>query len=153
MSLLLPSTACAAAPPWGACGVNTDPNKIVVQYYASPRMFYTLRCGGPKYSHDPTTGYRHILWRHRTDFENLAAGTYQNWRDVADLAMRAITRDADHRRPATDGKICHSRLITLVNLRTNQVVRRQNIVMFTNQVGDIITTYPQTRRCDQMYSW
>lgn len=110
-----------ASTPWGACGNSTAEAKEVTRYYASPRFYYYLRCGNASY------GYRHILARHRADFEQLAAGTYQNWRDVADLAMDSISRDPDVAKPAGDGKGCLSRVIFLRNLRTNQVVRQQNI--------------------------
>ncbi|GEL19810.1 hypothetical protein PA7_36470 [Pseudonocardia asaccharolytica DSM 44247 = NBRC 16224] len=73
----------------------------------------------------------------------MAAGTYQNWRDVADLAMDAISRDPDKEVPAGGGKACLSRVIFLRNLRTNQVVR-QRIVRMIGAVdqNNIITAFP-----------
>ncbi len=56
----------------GCLGRSTPESKEVTKYYSSPRAYYYLRCGNADY------GYRHILARHRTDFEALAAGTYQN---------------------------------------------------------------------------
>lgn len=115
---------------------------MVTKYYASPRAYYYLRCGNADY------GYRHIVSRHRTDFERLAAGTYQNWRDVADLAMDSISTDPDAAKLAGAGKGCLSRVIFLRNLRTNQVVRPQIIRMFVRLSDNvIITTYPHGSQC------
>lgn len=91
-------TAHASAPPWGACGIDTAESKLVREF--NPRTYYTLRCGGPMYSDNPRYGYRHILRYHKTDFERMALGTGQNWRDVADLAMDTISRDPDSAKPA-----------------------------------------------------
>jgi hypothetical protein len=87
------------------------------------------------------------LWRHRADFERLAVGTYQNWRDIADLAMDSIARDPDSLKVVEDGKVCHSRLINMYNIRTNQLVRTQVVRMITNTARDIISVYPDARQC------
>ena len=107
-----------------------------------------LRCGGPRYDSNPTCGYRHILARHRGDFERLAIGTSQNWRDVADLAMNATAGDPDVAVPVGGGKACYSRVIFLRNLRTNQVVSQQVVRMIVViATNDIVTAYPATRQC------
>ncbi len=138
----------AAAAPWGACGLGTDESKLVAQYHVNARMNFFLRCGGPRYDSNPTWGFRHILARHREDFGRLAAGTHQNWRDVADLAMDSISRDPDAAKPAGDGKGCYSRLIYLRDLRTNHVVRTQIIRMYVViSSGAIITVYPHSVQC------
>jgi hypothetical protein len=99
-----------------------------------PRAYYYLRCG---------TGHRHILDRHRADFERLAFGTFQNWRDIADLAMDAISRDPDAATPAGAGKGCLSRVIFLTSLRTNQPVRQQVIRMIIRlRDNAIISAFP-----------
>ena len=67
-------TASAAAP-WGACGHGTDENKLVTQYLVNQRTYFYLRCGGPRWVSDPTSGYRHILAKHRGQFEGMAVGT------------------------------------------------------------------------------
>jgi hypothetical protein len=144
---IAPMTA-DAAPPWGACGVNADPAKLVREFLVKPGVSVFLRCGGPKYSRTPGDGYRHILWRHRGDFERIAGGTHQNWRDVADLSMEFIAKDPDVTMPTTRGTTCHSRAIFLVNLRTNQVVRQQIVRMIVvTGTGDIVTAYPTERHC------
>lgn len=139
------------APPWGACGVSTDEQKQVRTFAGSGRRVWVLRCGGPKYSGEPAWGYRHILWRHRGDFERMAAGTNQNWRDVADLAMDSIARDPDAWGDAGAGKSCRSRLIFLVDKDTGQVVRQQIVAQFSvfreADGSDIITAYPASRQC------
>ncbi|QFG20783.1 hypothetical protein [Actinomadura sp. WMMB 499] len=134
------------APPWGACGRNTDPQKLVRLFTKNRVVDFALRCGGPKYSSSPTWGYRHILWRHRGDFERMAAGTYQNWRDIADLAMSHNTSDPD-RYSHGGGKSCYSRVLYLRNIRTNQVVRKQIFKMIVSSSNNIITSYPAGTHC------
>ncbi|MFC5995056.1 hypothetical protein ACFQE5_12620 [Pseudonocardia hispaniensis] len=130
-----------ASTPWGACGNSTPESKEVAHYSASPRINYHLRCGNVKY------GYRHIVANHRADFENRAAGTYQNWRDVADLAMDAISRDPDKAVPRGGGKACLSRVIFLRNVRTNQVVRQRIVRMIVAvDHNNIITAFPHDRQ-------
>jgi hypothetical protein len=140
VALLAP--VAQASLPWGACGNSTAASKEVTKFYVNPRMYYYFRCG------DANFGYRHVVTRHRTDFENLAFGTYQNWRDVADLAMDSISRDPDSAQPSGDDKGCLSRVIFLKNRRTNQIVRQQIIRMIVNvRNNDIITLYPDSRQC------
>lgn len=146
--VLAPSSALAAAPPWGACGVNTAENKLVRQFYVNPRTYFNLRCGGPIRSSDPRYGYRHILRYHKTDFERMAVGTGQNWRDVADLAMDSISRDPDSAKPAGGGQGCYSRVLFFYNIRTNQLVRQQIFKMFVNiSTNNINTLFPATSQC------
>lgn len=145
VGLLVPA---AAAAPWGACGRGTDESKVVAQYAVNARMIFTFRCGGPRYSPTPTKGFRHILWKHREHFEEIAAGTEQNWRDVADLAMDVISRDPDVALPAQGGKECLSRVIFLRNLNTNQVVRQQIVRMLViTDSNEILTVYPSSQHC------
>lgn len=147
-SVTIAPTTAHAAPPWGACGVNTDPAKLVREFPVKLGTSFFLRCGGPRYSRTPGDGYRHILWRHRGDFERIAAGTYQNWRDVADLSMEFIARDPDVTVPTSRGTTCHSRVIFLINLRTNQVVHEQIVRMVVvPSTGNIVTAYPTNRHC------
>lgn len=87
-----------------------------------------------------------ILWRHRADFERMAAGTYQNWRDVADLAMSYNTSDPD-RFSYGGGKSCYSRLLYLRNIRTGQIVRQQIFKMIVSSQNNIITSYPTGTHC------
>jgi hypothetical protein len=137
-----PSAGYADAPPWGACGRSTPEDKLVRQYMVNPRLNFSLRCGNAQ------KGYRHIVSRHLADFQRMAAGTYTNWRDVADLAMESIARDPDVAVPAGGGTGCYSRVLFLRNLRTNQVVRQQVFTMIVIvSTGEIITAYPSADQC------
>jgi hypothetical protein len=137
-----PTAAYAQAPPWGACGNSTPNDKVVRTFPVNHRLNFQLRCG------TPNGGYRHLLDRHRGDFQQQAFGTGMNWRDVADLAMATIAADPDSAKPAGDGKGCYSRVLFLRNNRTNQVVRQQIFAMIVVvSTGDIITAYPTSRQC------
>ena len=136
------TSPAVAKTPWGACGRSTPESKVVTRFYATPRAYYTLRCGTPAY------GYRHILIRHRGDFERLAFRTGQNWRDIVELSAHAIASDPDKAKPRNDGKSCLSRVIFLKNLRTNQVVRQQIVRMIIrNSDNAIVSVYPDSRQC------
>lgn len=134
---------------WGACGVITSTSKVVRTYdgVAGIRRVY-LKCGGPKYSSRPDWGYRHILARHRGDFENMAAGTAQNWREVADISIGGALRDPQVRGGLVDGKRCFSRRIYLYNLRTGDQVRTRIVrVVFRASDNAIVTAYPSSKQC------
>lgn len=143
LAMTLSGTSSASAElPWGACGNSTEESKEATKYSVSGRQYYFLRCGNANY------GYRHIVTNHREDFEILAAGTFQNWRELADLTMDTISRDPDAAKPVRDGKACLSRVIFLKNIRTNQVVRQQIFRMIVVvATGDIVTVYPDSRQC------
>jgi len=147
VGVVQPPSASAAV--WGACGVVTSTSKIVRTYGGVPgiRRVY-LKCGGPKYSDEPSWGYRHVLRYHIHDFEAMSVGTYQNWRDVADLAMATTLADPTVRRPAVDGKRCFSRALKLYDLHTGRLVRTQIFrVVFRTSDAAIITVYPSSRHC------
>ncbi|GAA4904191.1 hypothetical protein EV188_102392 [Actinomycetospora succinea] len=146
LALGVTAAPASAAPPWGACGRSTPEDKIVRQFPAG----ITLRCGGPIGSSDPRHGYRHILARHRTDFENMAfgTGTFQNWRDVADLSIETIANDPDVTVPVGGNQLCMSRVIFLNDRRTGQLVRQQIVRMFINATTrDVNTLHPHQRHC------
>lgn len=147
-SLLLQAPPeAAAAPPWGACGRSTDENKVV-RVFPSPQGPLTLFCGGPIRSSTPEWGYRHILWAHMKDFDGASTGTFQNWRDIADLAMETIAADPDATYPARGDQTCRSRVLFLKDLRTNQVVRQGIFVMYTqNGTNRINTVFPRNYQC------
>lgn len=136
--------ALPSGPPWGACGRSTPEDKVVRQFPTG----ITLRCGGPLGAAEPRYGYRHILFRHKRDLERLAAGTFQNWRDVADLAMETIANDPDRSVPAPGNQICQSRVIFLNDLRTGQPVRQQVMVMYIDApTRNVNTLTPRTTQC------
>ncbi|EWC62100.1 hypothetical protein UO65_2614 [Actinokineospora spheciospongiae] len=81
----------------------------------------------------------------------MAAGTNQNWRDIADLSMDSIAKDPDAWGDAGGGKDCRSRLIYLINTSNGQVVRTQIVKQISVFKGantsDIITAYPASAQC------
>lgn len=142
-----PAAASPSAQVWGACGTMTTESKVV-RVFPSPQGPLTLRCGGPRWSDSPAWGYRHLLSRHVTDFDGAAAGTFQNWRDIADLAIETVAADPDTLVPARGDQTCRSRVLFLVNVQTNHVVRQQIFVMYTrNDSNDIVTVFPRDRQC------
>jgi hypothetical protein len=146
-SVMTPVRADAAV--WGACGVITSTSKIVRTFSGVPgiRKVY-LTCGGPKFSDEPSWGYRHILRYHRGQFEALSSPTQQNWRDLADLAMATTLGDPAVRGPVIDGKRCFSRALRLYDLRSGRLVRTQIFrVVFRTKDAAIITVYPSSRHC------
>jgi hypothetical protein len=147
--IMVPGEASAqantAAPPWGACGRSTPEDKVVRQFPGG----ITLRCGGPL-GEDPRFGYRHIVARHRTNFEDMAAGTgtFQNWRDVADFAIESIAIDPDTTAPAPGKQVCLSRVVFLHSLQTGQLVRQQIVVMYIDATTrDVRTVTPRDKQC------
>jgi hypothetical protein len=142
-----PAAAASTAQVWGACGTMTAEDKAV-RVFPSPQGPLTLRCGGPRWSDSPAWGYRHLLSRHVSDFGGSAAGTFQNWRDIADLAMETVAADPDALVPARGDQTCRSRVLFLVNVQTNQVARQQIFVMYTqNSSNNIVTVFPRHRQC------
>ena len=138
----------ASRPPWGACGLGTAEDKPVASYMVNRSTYATLRCGGPRWTAEPTSGYRHILARHRDDFERMTFGTGQNWRDIADLSMEAIASDPDVVLPVSGDKMCRSRVIFVRHLRTNQVAGQRIVKMIVaNGSNNIVTAYPASRQC------
>lgn len=133
---------------WGACGLFTSPNKIV-RTYRNVRGLktVTLKCGGPKYTAEPSWGYRHLLWK-RSRFESLAAVADMNWRDLVDEVIATVLTSPNKRNPPVGGKICFSRVLHLYNLRTGDLVKTQIFVVFV-RVSDnsIVTAYPRSRQC------
>lgn len=126
--------------------MSTAESKEVRKFYVNPRTYHRLLCGGPIRSSDPRYGYRHILKYHKTDFESLAVGTGQNWRDVADLVMDTIASDPDFAKPANGGQGCYSRVMYLYNTRNGQLVRTKIFRMYVqltpkpNQPANTINT-------------
>lgn len=128
-----------AAAVWAACGWRDGDDKLVRLFQRDRRRDFALRCG------DGGWGYRHIKDRHMGDFTGMAAGTYQNWRDVADLAMASNSSDPDVMKPAGGNQTCRSRVIFLVNVRNGQPVRQQIVKMYTdNANSNIRSAFPSS---------
>lgn len=129
------------APIWGACGVSTDPEKLVHDFGS-----LQLRCGGPKYSSKPTSGYRHILKRHKDEFEALAALARLNWRDLAHWAIHYNLTDPDH--VAVDGNTgCRDRILSLHDKDGRRVVEKRFKLIYNAVNGRIVTVYPDKKIC------
>ncbi|GAA4022575.1 hypothetical protein GCM10022247_53530 [Allokutzneria multivorans] len=128
-----PGQAPAQPPPWAPCGIGDSASKIVHLY----PLGAALRCG------TENAGYRHILKRHMKDFEVMAFGTAQNWRDIAHLAIHH-TMQTPEKNTSNGGKTCRSRNIILVNLQSNKEVGRKVVRVVTSDTknNDVITAYP-----------
>lgn len=119
----------------------------MVRVVPSAQGDLVLRCGGPRWAPDPNTGDRHILWRHLEDFEREASGTNQNWRAVADLAMRSLASDPDAMVPYDGDQTCRSRVISLYDLR-KQVAKQRIFRMFAdNATNNINSVFPARSQC------
>ena len=138
-----PTEANAQNPsPWTSCPANRPQDSLVRTFPVNQRMNYYLRCGNTQ------KGVRHIVPRHRNDFQRVAAGTGLTWVAVADLAMETIARDPDRAIPAGGGKACLSRVVFLRDSRTNQIVRTQVFRMIVIvSTGEVVTAYPTGKQC------
>lgn len=148
-SVRLPAKLSTGPQIWAACGLFGKTGKVVRTYgeLAGVKRVH-LTCGGPKYDSQPTWGYRHIVRYHEQHFEGMAAGTFQNWREVADIGIATALADPEVRGFVRDGKRCFSRTIRLYNTRTGQVVRTQIVrVVFRTSDNAIITAYPSRQHC------
>ena len=138
-----PAEAHAQNPaPWSACPANRPDDALVRTFPVNARLNYYLRCG------NVDKGVRHVVARHRGDFQRVAFNTGLTWVAVADLTMETIARDPDVAIPAGGGKACLSRVIFLRNDHTNQVVRSQVFRMIVIvSTGEVITAYPHSKQC------
>lgn len=152
-SLGTASTTATAAAVWGACAASTPATKEVTQF---PRRAVFSRQGKPLaagtselFCGNSSYGYNHIYLNHRTEWEQKASLTNQNWRDVADLSMReglinpnAVTYDAAR------NTFCFSRLIYLYRTNDNAIVGTMNPrTIVAGQDGKVITAFPSSTGC------
>lgn len=135
--------------PWSACPANRSEDALVRTYPAGPRLNYYLRCG------NAAKGVRHIVARHRADFQRMVYNTGTTWVDVADFAIESIARDPDKAYPGDPdnprdaGKACLSRVLYLRNAQTGQVDRVQIFRMIVIvATGEVITAYPHSKQCE-----
>lgn len=133
---------------WGSCGVISKEKKLVRTYSRRGGAKVYLYCGGPKFSSDPTWGYRHILKRHRDDFERKAFRTRQTWRELADISIEVALAHPKVAGPIRSGKRCYSAVVYLIDHRNGDVVGTM-IVRVLWRISDnaIITAYPAARHC------
>lgn len=139
---------------WGACGRSTADDKIVRTFN---RIAVTPSNGGPKFAAgrsnllcgNSSFGYRHIVKGHQTEWEQAAAPAGLNWRDIADFGIEWTLKDPDHiTYNKKKGSYCFSRLIYLVNTRSNQTAG-QKIVNVVVGAGNkrIVTAWPRNGQC------
>ncbi|WP_156371683.1 hypothetical protein [Microbacterium sp. Leaf203] len=116
-----------------------DPNKTVRSFPRSK----ILRCGNANF------GYFHIKARHEGDWQAKAAGTNQNWRDIADIGIDAALRDPVITKPRdSNDTTCYSRKIFLVNTQNNQTVGETIVrVVAGNRSNNIVTAFPSSGYC------
>jgi hypothetical protein len=136
------ATAAAVAPApatWAGCGVYADPLKIVRTFPRSK----VLRCGNTNY------GYWHIYARHRSQGEAKAAGTYQNWRDIADIGMyAALSNSTVTKIRYSNDTTCFSKRIYLVDVRTGRTVGRTiTRIVAGNRSNNVVTSFPSSGYC------
>lgn len=129
----------AQAQTWAGCGVWADPSKVVRTFGNSK----VLRCGNKNF------GYWHIYNNHRSEFEQKAVLTNQNWREVADIGMGASISNSvvTKYRPSND-TTCYSRKIFLVNLQSRQTVG--SVIVRTvvgNRSNNVVTAFPSNGYC------
>lgn len=133
------AASAAQAQTWAGCGVWADQNKVVRTFGNSK----VLRCGNVNY------GYWHIYNNHRSEFDQKAALTNQNWREVADIGMSASISNSEVTKPrSSNDTTCYSRKIFLVNLQSHQTVG--SVIVRTvvgNRSNNVVTAFPSSGYC------
>lgn len=143
----------AAAQTWAACGIFDRNTKIVrtfPRYRANAGGQYipggtsNLACGSDEY-----WGYRHIVAGHLSQWENVAAPTGENWRDVADQFIAGALIDPDVVTYRQDNDtFAYCRLMYLVDKRTGRAVGvSYPRVVVAHVTKNIITAYPDSKHC------
>jgi hypothetical protein len=138
---------------WGACGWRDAATKTVRTFMrhrgvAAPE--HVLR-GGPSrlLCGNEGQGYRHVLKRHRMDWEYDAQRVGSNWRDHADWAIETTLADPDKvtYRPENDS-YCYSRVLQLWDTRNRRHIddKITNVAVKAGS-GDIITAFPGRTHC------
>lgn len=97
-----------------------------------------LQCGTSGY------GYRHISREHRTQWEQKAALTRQNWREVADYGIEWAFFDPTRTvyRSSND-TWCYQRFLYLVNRSTGQTVGSMTVAAVVGRTNlRVITSFP-----------
>jgi hypothetical protein len=148
-------TTMAAAPAavWGACSASSAVTKQVTTFHRRSVVSRqgvaigdgtsVLQCGNSSF------GYNHIYLNHKSQWEQKAALTNNNWRDIADLSMRegldnpnAVTYRSSNQ------TFCFSRHIYLYRTNDNTIVGTMDPqTIIAQQDGKVITSYPSTAPC------
>lgn len=150
------ATADSATEVWGACGWRDGEMKLVRtfdRHRGDDGAGHVLSGGSSRMlCGDDRSGYRHILKRHKRDWENDAGIVGSNWRDHADWSIDTVLTDPDavSYRVAPDDKrsYCYSRSIELWDVGNRKHIRNRIVkVVVKEETADIITAYPNDRQC------
>jgi hypothetical protein len=129
---------------WGWCGIITKEMKVVRTFKKHGGAKVHLYCGGPKYSEKPRWGLRHIERYHESQWENKSFGTFQSWREIADISIAAVLADPVVKGPVKRGKRCYSRYVFLWDVSRDRMIDFMTVRVVFKATGDrrIITAYP-----------
>jgi hypothetical protein len=100
----------------------TNEKKVVRVFKKKGGPKVTLFCGRPKYRSHPTWGLRHIYKSHKGQWEDMAVGTFQGWREIADIGIAGALRDPDVCGKIRNGKHCYSRVVYLWDVRRYRII-------------------------------
>jgi hypothetical protein len=80
----------------------------------------------------------------------MAVGTFQGWREIADIGIAATVRDPDIRGKIRSGKHCYSRVVYLWDVRRHRIIGTMIVRVVWRADGDrrIITAFPARTHCD-----
>ncbi len=138
--------AASARPPWAACGIFSDKNKIIKTWEGKAGRHkgkkVTLKCGD--WSGDKE-GFRHIKKRHMNEWQRLAAWEQVSWMDVANKAITKSLTDPDIalKDSSTRRSSCYSGQIVLYNkVRGIPVATNEPSVIVGNTSRTIVTAFP-----------
>lgn len=128
------------APEWGSCALSASESKTIRVF----RGDHYLQCGGPRWSSSPTWGYRHIVRRHKGQYQFLAGGafTQRNWRDLVDFTIDWNLKDPDVFKYTSGGKVCRSRKFYFANDAGRVILVKIFRVITDDRTKRIITAYP-----------
>lgn len=140
----LDTTATAATTPWAACGAYDSKTKLVKDYSrqaisgVSGRTAH-LKCGTQTY-----WGYRHIKYRHASNWQAKAALVGGEWRSFTDWALRnTFTYPCLKYRQTSNDTLQYVKNIYLKDRYgrvINKFAARASVARVTQ---NIITAYPQ----------
>ncbi len=126
-------------PNWGACGVRTDPYKMVYDYGS-----IELKCGKDEWQ----WGYNHIKADHYNEFQTLARAGGLNWSDLVHWAIYYNVQSPDHV-IVEDGTGCRDRLLYFHDRNGRLVWQKRFTMIYSANDGRVITVYPRDKICER----
>jgi hypothetical protein len=135
---------------WGWCGLISKEKKVVRTFKKNGGAKVHLYCGGPKYSGHPRLGLRHIERYHESLWEYKSFGTFQSWREIADISIAAVLADPVVKGPVEDGKRSYSRYLYLWDVSCDRMIDFMTVRVIFKAAGDrrIVTAYPTDNNCN-----